>query len=112
MQDKPLTPAKRESLNRVYRMRLKGTTKEAISLELSISERTARELVSIVAQKHPVISISSDRGYLLLPKKDSLNAEQLAHYRALCGHAKAENISRAREILKRNSPLERWERGS
>ncbi len=106
---KKLTPEKRERLNKVYFMLKSGTTRDDIRRELNVSDRAAQDLVSIVAHKYPVVSLSDRKGHLLLSPKPELTKEQAAEYMELCRHAKAENSRRAAEILKRNDPLTEWE---
>ncbi len=58
-----LTDEQRFRLNSIYRMLVKGTTKEEISNQFGCSERQARDYISYIKKVKPVIAVSSSKGY-------------------------------------------------
>lgn len=67
-----LTETTRNRLNKVYSMLKTSTTKEEIVLNLDINERVARDLISYIKKKFPVISNSQNKGYRLALSVDDL----------------------------------------
>lgn len=79
-------------------------TKKDVCVHLGIKcnasgERQARRVLADIAAECPVISLSSEEGYEVIPKaKTDLDKYRLRRQMQ-------ENVSRAREILKRNRPI-------
>ena len=67
-----LTETTRNRLNKVYSMLKTSTTKEEIVMNLDINERFARDLISYIKKKFPVISNSQNKGYRLALSVDDL----------------------------------------
>ena len=89
----------RAKINSVYRLMKRQTvTKKFIMTLFNVSERTAREIVSEIAQRAPVIALSNGEGYRVA---NIANPTDYADAR----HAYNENRKRAEEILKRNDAL-------
>lgn len=72
VKNQELTETTRNRLNTVYLLLKQSTTKEEIIDTLDINERVARDLISFVKKKFPVISISSSKGYRLAQSYDDL----------------------------------------
>ena len=86
-------------LNALVRvMRTRKVTKQEVMQMFETSERTARDMLSEVAKKCPVIAVSDGKGYRIVNMSipDDMREAQ---------HAYNENRKRAEEILKRNIPL-------
>lgn len=95
-----LTDENRAKLNALVRLLRDGNvTKQRVMDIFKVSERTARDMLSEIAKRAPLISVSDTSGYriAMLPK-DVGDAK----------HAYNENKKRAEEILKRNEPLEKF----
>lgn len=101
--EKPITEKQKEKVNKLYRVLKSGVTltKTEIMTVCEVSnERSARELISILAQRKPILSTSDQKGYRLAITKDDLQAVI---------HQHKENDSRIDEIQKRNKPLIEFE---
>lgn len=95
-----LTDENRAKLNALVRMLRKGKlTKEDIMSAFDTDERTARDMVSEIAQRLPIPSNSDTKGYKIANSPDDVPAVL---------HAYNENKKRAENILKRNIPLEEF----
>ena len=97
--EKVLTEIERQRANELYRyMKSHGTvTKDEICRLFNLSnERTARDLIKLVAVKVPVISTSDAKGYRL-----AKTAQDLADV----DHTAAELSSRIEELDRRLAPL-------
>ena len=83
----------------------RGTvTKQDVCVHLGIKcnlsgERKARKLLSKIAADHSVISLSSEKGYAIVQDAHT----DLETYKLR--RQEQENISRARETLRRNIPI-------
>ncbi len=96
-----LTDDNRRMINDLARMLLKRTvTKQEIMRIYGVSERTARDMVSEIAKRVPIISLSNGKGYRRI-NRSAPEANDVADAR----HAYNENRKRAEEILKRNDPI-------
>lgn len=95
-----LTDENRAKLNALYRLLRNGNvTKRQVMDIFAVSERTARDMLSEVAKRAPLISVSDTAGYrIAVTPRDVGDAK----------HAYNENKKRAEEILKRNEPLEKF----
>ncbi len=94
-----LTKENCEKLNALVRiMRLKTVTKQEVMGIFNTNERTARDMLSEVAKKCPVVSLSNGRGYRIINRGNPTDYQDARH-------AYNENKKRAIEILKRNDPL-------
>ena len=67
--------------------------------KLGCSDRAARRVISEIAKTRPVIALSDGKGYRIATTFGDLT-EAI--------HAANENKKRAREILKRNDPLDKF----
>jgi hypothetical protein len=96
--EKVLTEIERQRANKLYHyLRLHDTiTKEEACQVLGVNERTAREVLSLVAYKMPIIATSDSKGYRLAKTLEDLNGVE---------HTAAELRSRMEEIEKRLAPL-------
>ena len=97
--EKPITELEKQRANELYRyMKAHGTvTKDEICRLFSLSnERTARDLIKLVAVKVPVISTSDAKGYRLAKTEQDL---------ADVEHTAAELSSRMEELERRLAPL-------
>lgn len=65
VKNQELTETTRCRLNTIYSMLKHNTTKEEIVSNLDINERIARDLISYIKKKFPVISNSQNKGYRL-----------------------------------------------
>lgn len=65
VKNQELTETTKTRLNTVYLMLKHSTTKEEIIDALDINERVARDLISFIKKKFPVIAFSSSKGYRL-----------------------------------------------
>lgn len=94
------TDENRAKLNALYRMlKIQTLTKQKIMDLFKVSERTARDMLSEIAKRAPLISVSDTAGYRIATTgKDAGDA----------WHAYNENKKRAEEILKRNEPLKKF----
>lgn len=96
-----LTDENRAKLSALWRtMRLKKVTKREVMQMFGVGERVARDMLSEVAKRSPVIALSDGSGYRIV---DITNPIDVADAR----HAYNENRKRAEEILKRNDALAR-----
>jgi uncharacterized protein YbaA (DUF1428 family) len=87
---------KKMQLNELYRlMRDRRVTKEEIMLRYNISERAARDMISEITKRVPVIATSDNKGY-----KRAVSAADVEEVI----HSYNEDKKRADEILKRNAP--------
>ena len=96
---KPIPFADKQKANTLYSyMKHYGTfTKSEICHILGITnERHAREIISLVGAKQPVISTSNKKGYRLAKTKDDLDDAE---------HTAAELSSRLEEIYRRLKPI-------
>jgi len=110
---KPLTDNRRQKLNDVYYELKKATpdnplTKAWLRDWMGFKERQSRDLISEVARKYPVVSLSSGKGYYLLPDFAALNNAEMTEYTRIRDHAVAELESRIEELKKRIEPLKAW----
>lgn len=97
VKNQELTETTRNRLNKVYLMLKHTTTKEEIVLNLDINERVARDLISFIKKKFPVISNSQNKGYrLALSVEDLEDAKQTI----------AEARSRINDLQEGIKPLE------
>lgn len=99
--EKPMTENQKYYGNILYKYMMKNDvlTKQQMLKFLGWSEskdRQLRELISYIAKKVPVISLSSDRGYKIAKSREDLDAVK---------HCWAELDSREREIEERKKPL-------
>lgn len=86
-------------LNALVRvMRTKKVTKQEVMQMFDTNERTARDMLSEIAKKCPVISLSDGKGYRIVNRSIPDDIREAKH-------AYNENRKRAEEILKRNIPL-------
>ena len=99
MNKKPELTAREKQLgNSIARLiRERTYTKQELSKMFGISERKIRDLISEIAKRRPVISISSGKGYKWASNSLDDCKAVLRQWR--------ENDSRARQITSRNEPL-------
>lgn len=99
MNTKPeLTESEKRLGNSIARLLKERTyTKEELIKIFGISERKIRDIVSEIAKRRPIISISSGKGY-------KWASNSLDDYKAALRQWR-ENDSRARQITSRNEPL-------
>lgn len=95
-----LTDENKEKLNALYKLMCKqNVTKQMVMQIFKINERTARDMISEIAKRAPVIAVSDSKGYrIAVSIKDTNEAK----------HAFLENKKRAEEIMKRNAPLKQF----
>lgn len=99
---KPATPPKiQEKSKELYAIlkTRKTYTKQHIAEYFGVSERTAREIISTLAKRQPIIATSDQRGYRLACT--TADAEEVRHQIA-------ELNSRISELQARKAPLERF----
>ena len=98
--EKPFTPNIKEKANKLFlylKTKNDFVTKEQIGEYLGITdERTIRAVISALATRKPVISLSSNKGYKLCKTDADLQDAE---------NALAELSSRMEEIEKRMQPL-------
>lgn len=95
-----LTEENRAKLNALVRILRNGNiTKQKVMDIFGVSERTARDMLSKVAKRAPLISVSDTAGYRIAMRPSDVGDAM---------HAYNENEKRASEILKRNKPLEMY----
>lgn len=95
-----LTPENRAKLNALVRMLRDGNvTKQKVMDVFGVCDRTARDMLSEIAKRAPLISVSDAAGYRIAMRPSDLGDAM---------HAYNENRKRADEILKRNAPLEKF----
>lgn len=95
-----LNETNRQRLNRLYHMLCgQALTKAEVMRAFGVNERTARDMLSEVAKRAPVIALSDSKGYRVAVRKED---------REDVRHAIRENTKRADEILARNKELERF----
>lgn len=102
--EKPMTPNQKVWGNMLYKymMRNDVLTKEQMLEYLGWDknkDRQLRELISLIAQKVPVVSTSDTKGYKIAKTKADLEAVE---------HQKAEILSRINELKARLSPLDKF----
>lgn len=99
MNTKPeLTESEKRLGNSIARLLKERTyTKEELIKIFGISERKIRDIVSEIAKRRPIISISSGKGYKWASNSVDDYKAALRQWR--------ENDSRARQITSRNEPL-------
>ena len=99
MNKKPELTAREKQLgNSIARLLKERTyTKEELIKIFGISERKIRDIVSEIAKRRPIISISSGKGYKWASNSVDDYKAALRQWR--------ENDSRARQITSRNEPL-------
>lgn len=86
-------------LNALVRvMKIKKVTKQEVMAMFDVGERVARDMLSEVAKKCPVIALSDGKGYRIAHLSSPEDMREAKH-------AYNENRKRAEEILKRNIPL-------
>lgn len=86
-------------LNALVRvMKIKKVTKQEVMAMFDVGERVARDMLSEVAKKCPVIALSDGKGYRIANLSSPEDMREAKH-------AYNENRKRAEEILKRNIPL-------
>ena len=99
LKNQELTDITRMRLNKVYSMLKTSTTKEEIVQNLDVNERVARDLISYIKKKFPVISNSQNKGYrIALTYQDLDDAKQ----------AIAEAKSRIQDLQEGIKPLEEF----
>lgn len=92
-----MTEATRARLNELYLMlRARTYTKPEIMAHFGVSERTAREMISLVSKRAPVIATSDNSGYRIAKSAADLEAVL---------HSWKEIDSRQRELEERKKPL-------
>jgi len=95
-----LTPENKAKLNALVRLLRDGNvTKQRVMDLFKVSERTARDMLSEIAKRAPLISVSDTSGYRIAMRASDVGDAM---------HAYNENKKRAGEILKRNEPLEKF----
>lgn len=95
-----LTTENKAKLNDLARlMRTRTVTKQEIMTKYGVHERVARDMISEIAKRAPIISTSDNKGYRIATAYQDLGDVR---------HAHNENSKRAGEILKRNIPLEEF----
>lgn len=98
-----LTAENRAKLNALVRLLRDGNvTKQRVMDLFEVSERTARDMLSEIAKRAPLISVSDTSGYRI-----AVNSADVGD----AMHAYNENKKRAEEILKQNAPLEKFLEG-
>ena len=78
--EKPVTDGMKQKCNTLYSALKMGKTltKEQIAVLCGVnSERAAREIVSVLATRRPIITTSDQRGYRLDSTKDNRDAGTL-----------------------------------
>lgn len=94
-----LTDENKRKMNELWRiMKRRTVTKQEIMTIFTVSERVARDMISEIAQRCPVISLSNGKGYRAVDITNPLDYADAVH----CYN---ENRKRAEEILKRNDAL-------
>ncbi len=83
-----------EDIIRILEQR--AMTRMELRYKLGCSDRAARRVISEIAKTRPVIALSDGKGYRIATTFGDLT-EAI--------HAANENAKRAKEILKRNEPL-------
>jgi hypothetical protein len=112
--EKPLTECRRKRLNNIYVVLKGGTSAEPISKSLlqslhNLDERQVRDIISEIAHRFPVVSLSASKGYFILPDFKTLKDNtEIAKHTAIRDHAIAELQSRIDELQKRIEPLRAW----
>ena len=92
-----MTEATRARLNELYSMLKERNYKKAeIMLHFGVGERTAREMISIVSKRAPVIATSDNSGYRIARTAEDL--EEVIH-------SWNEIDSRQKELEERKKPL-------
>lgn len=92
-----MSEATRARLNELYLMLRQRTHKKIeIMAHFGVSERTAREMISIISKKEPVIATSDNSGYRIAKSAEDLEAVL---------HSWKEIDSRQRELEERKQPL-------
>lgn len=86
-----------EDIIRILEQR--AMTRMELRYKLGCSDRAARRVISEIAKTRPVIALSDGKGYRIATTFEDV-AEAM--------HAAKENAKRAREILKRNDPLDKF----
>lgn len=95
-----LNDKNRTRLNELVQMlRNDVVTKQDVVNTFGVDERTARDMLSEIAKRCPLISVSDTKGYRIATSADDVGDAM---------HAFNENQKRATEILKRNTPLQRF----
>lgn len=99
--EKPLTENEKENASKLYKYLLKNdvATKEEMLDFLGWNkskDRQLRNLLSIIGQRKPLISVSSGKGYKIAKDESDLREVE---------HTWAELSSRIEEIQKRIEPL-------
>lgn len=98
-----LTAENKAKLNALVRLLRDGNvTKQRVMDLFEVSERTARDMLSEIAKRAPLISVSDTSGYRIAVNYTDVGDAM---------HAYNENKKRAEEILKRNAPLEKFLEG-
>lgn len=92
-----MTDKNREMLNSLVRiLRQTSMTKQEVMSRFDVPERTARDMISEIAKRVPVIALSDSKGYRIAVTEDDIEDAK---------HAFFENRKRSGEIEKRNKPL-------
>ncbi|HKL93805.1 MAG TPA: hypothetical protein VJZ69_00805 [Clostridia bacterium] len=87
----------RGRLNELYIMLQERNYKKAeIMAYFGVGERTAREMISIVSKRAPVIAVSNTRGYRIAKSAEDIDAVM---------HSWKEIDSRQKELEERKIPL-------
>lgn len=86
-----------EDIIRILEQR--AMTRVELRYKLGCSDRAARRVISEIAKTRPVIALSDGKGYRIATTFEDLTEAM---------HAASENKKRAREILKRNDPLDKF----
>lgn len=80
-------------------MEQRTVSRMELRFKYNCTDRAARRVVSEIAKRRPVISLSDGKGYRIATTYEDVSD-------AL--HAANENAKRANEILKRNEPLNKF----
>lgn len=99
LKNQELTETTRTRLNIIYGMLKHNTTKEEIVSNLDINERVARDMISYIKKKFPVISNSQNKGYRL-----ALNVEDIEDAKQTIAEVK----SRIIDLQEGIKPLEQF----
>jgi len=81
---------------------------EEIEALLGTGNRQARLSIAEVAKEYPIVSLSSERGYMRIGRFDSLSKKKIVEYRERINHQLNDYMSRIDKINKRMRPLIAW----
>ena len=99
LKEKPMTEEEKRKLNEAARLLANWLEKRDIENHFKCSERQARDMVSTIAKKVPVIASSERKGY---KRAMTVNDLELAKVAA------AELGSRIKELFARKKPLDEF----